>query len=85
VREPPETQYASVGNADVGYQVVGDGPFDLLFGWGLGSHIALQWTHPAWAAILERFASFSRLILFDRRGTGMSDRLPRDSLPTWEQ
>jgi class 3 adenylate cyclase/pimeloyl-ACP methyl ester carboxylesterase len=81
----PETKYVDVGDAQVAYQVVGDGGFDVLFGWGIGSQIELQWAHPAWAGVLERFATFSRLILFDRRGTGASDRLPRDSLPTWEE
>jgi class 3 adenylate cyclase/pimeloyl-ACP methyl ester carboxylesterase len=81
----PETRYVDVGDAQVAYQLVGDGAFDVLFGWGLGSQIELQWTHPAWAGVLERFATFSRLILFDRRGTGASDRLPRGSVPTWEE
>jgi class 3 adenylate cyclase/pimeloyl-ACP methyl ester carboxylesterase len=81
----PDTLYTSVGDADVAYQVIGDGDIDVLFGWGLGSHLELQWAHPAWAGVLERFASFSRLILFDRRGTGMSDRLARNTLPRWEE
>ena len=85
MRGGPVTRYTSVGDADVAYQVIGEGPIDVLFGWGLGSHLDLQWAHPAWAGVLQRFASFSRLILFDRRGTGLSDRLPRHTLPRWEE
>ena len=85
VTAQPETRYVDVGDAQVAYQVLGDGPLDVLFGWGIGSQIELQWAHPAWAGVLARFAAFSRLILFDRRGTGASDRLPRGSVPTWEE
>ena len=67
--EPPETRYVAVGEADVAYQVVGDVPVDLLYCWGLGSHIELSWDSPGWAVLLPRLASFSRLIFFDRRGT----------------
>jgi class 3 adenylate cyclase/pimeloyl-ACP methyl ester carboxylesterase len=79
----PKTRYASVGDADVAYQVVGDGPLDLVLFYGLGSHIELLWD---WAApFFDRLATFSRLVLFDRRGTGSSDPVPLNAIPTWEQ
>jgi len=70
-----ETRYARSGELWIAYQVVGDGPVDLLWAPGYMSHIEQNWTWPAYAAFLERLASFSRLILFDRRGTGLSDRI----------
>jgi class 3 adenylate cyclase len=81
----PETQYVAVGDADVAYQVVGDGPLDLLFCYGIGSHIDLNWQVPTVAAFFRRLASFSRLIMFDRRGTGGSDGVPRNAVPTLEE
>ncbi|HUC15905.1 MAG TPA: alpha/beta fold hydrolase, partial [Acidimicrobiales bacterium] len=86
--DAPETQYVSVGDGDVAYQVLGDGPFDLLYCIGLGSHIELLWDVPHAADFFKRLASFSRLILYDRRGTGASDPLPSGaggSLPPWEE
>jgi class 3 adenylate cyclase len=80
----PETRYVGVGDADVAYQVVGDGPIDLLYCYGLGSHIERVWDHPVPAGFLGRLALFSRLIIFDRRGTGASDGVPRVAIPTWE-
>ena len=81
----PETRYVAVGDADVAYQVVGDGPVDVLYFYGLGSHIELFWDDPEWAGFLTGLASFSRLIFFDRRGTGASDDVPRNAMPTWEE
>src|SRR5918999_6397322 len=81
----PETRYAKSGNVNVAYQVVGEGPFDLVYVPGWISNIELMWVEPAHAHLLERLASFSRLILFDKRGTGMSDPVPVDRLPTLEQ
>jgi class 3 adenylate cyclase/pimeloyl-ACP methyl ester carboxylesterase len=83
--EPPETRYVAVGDADVAYQVLGDGPVDLLYCLGLGSHVEGFWEHPVDAQFLIRLASFSRLILFDRRGTGASDGVPLSAMPTWEE
>ena len=83
--ERPPTKYVSVGEADVAYQVIGDGPMDLLFCYGLGSHIELVWDAEPLVEIFRRLASFSRLIYFDRRGTGASDRVPDTVVPTWEQ
>jgi pimeloyl-ACP methyl ester carboxylesterase len=81
----PQTRYVAVGDADVALQVVGDGPVDLLYCWGLGSHIELCWDSPGWAGLLPCLASFSRLIFFDRRGTGASDGVSRNAIPNWEE
>jgi class 3 adenylate cyclase len=81
---PPETHYVEVGGAQVGYQVVGDGPIDLLVAYGLGCNIELNWDLPFLARFLKGLASFSRLICFDRRGTGVSDPIARDTTATWE-
>ena len=80
-----QTQYVAVGDADVAFQVVGTGPVDLLFCYGLGSHVEFNWHVPTVAAFLDRLASFSRLITFDRRGTGASDGVPRNAVPTLEE
>jgi class 3 adenylate cyclase/pimeloyl-ACP methyl ester carboxylesterase len=73
-----------VGGAEVAYQIVGQGPPDVVYLPGVG-HIDLRWEDPVVAAFLERLASFGRLILFDRRGTGASDAIPDTALPTWEE
>jgi pimeloyl-ACP methyl ester carboxylesterase len=72
--EAPEIRYAKSGDVSIAYSVVGDGPFDLVFvsGWVL-SALEYTWEGPA-AAFFRRLASFSRLIVFDKRGTGLSDR-----------
>src|SRR5262249_1444623 len=80
-----ETQYARSGDVNIAYQVVGDGPIDLVWVMGWVSNIDFFWQEPSFARFLRRLASFSRLILFDKRGTGMSDRVPIDALPTLEQ
>src|SRR6266487_2464074 len=82
---PPVTRYAKSGDINIAYQVVGDGPFDLVYVPGWVSNIELMWEKPKPARFLERLAGLSRLILFDKRGTGMSDRVPNDRLPTLEQ
>jgi pimeloyl-ACP methyl ester carboxylesterase len=81
----PETRYAKSGDVNIAYQVVGEGPFDLVYVPGWVSNVELFWEGPKAARFLERLTSFSRLILFDKRGTGMSDRVPNDRLPTLEQ
>ena len=81
----PETRYARSGHVNIAYQVVGDGPFDVVYVPGWISNIELMWEEPAHARLLRRVASFSRLILFDKRGTGMSDSVPLDRLPTLEE
>jgi class 3 adenylate cyclase len=83
--EAPEPRYVEVHDADVAYQVVGDGPLDLLYCYGLGSHIELSWDIPATARLLTGLAAFSRLIFFDRRGTGASGGVSRNAMPTWEE
>jgi pimeloyl-ACP methyl ester carboxylesterase/DNA-binding winged helix-turn-helix (wHTH) protein len=81
----PETQYVQSGDVNIAYQVVGDGDLDLVFVMGWVSHLEYFWEEPLFAAFLNRLASFSRLILFDKRGTGLSDRVPIHELPTLEQ
>ena len=82
---PPETRYARSGDLNIAYQVTGQGPRDLVYVPGWVSNIEMMWEEPAMAHFLERLASFSRLILFDKRGTGLSDRVSNDELPTLEQ
>jgi class 3 adenylate cyclase len=82
---PPETRYAKSGDVNIAYQVVGEGPFDLVYVPGWVSNIEAMWEEPSHARLLGRLASFSRLILFDKRGTGLSDPVPLDRLPTLEQ
>jgi pimeloyl-ACP methyl ester carboxylesterase/DNA-binding winged helix-turn-helix (wHTH) protein len=84
-RHKPETRYAQNGDVNIAYQVVGSGPIDIVFVMGWVSHLEYFWEEPHFAAFLDRLASFSRLILFDKRGTGLSDRVPIDQLPTLEQ
>src|SRR6516162_9455669 len=83
--ESPETRFVAVGDADVAYQVLGDGPPDLLFCDGMGSHIDFAWESPAYAEFYNRLASFSRLIMLDPRGTGSSEGISRTAIPTWEE
>jgi pimeloyl-ACP methyl ester carboxylesterase len=85
VLSEPETRYVKSGDAHIAYQVVGDGPVDLIVVRGYISHVEVAWESPALAAFYRRLASFCRLILFDKRGTGLSDRVPEDRLPTLEQ
>jgi DNA-binding winged helix-turn-helix (wHTH) protein len=80
---PPETRYARSGDVNIAYQVVGDGPLDLVFVMGWVSHLEYFWQEPSFARFLRRLASFSRLILFDKRGTGLSDRVT--AMPTLEE
>jgi pimeloyl-ACP methyl ester carboxylesterase/DNA-binding winged helix-turn-helix (wHTH) protein len=79
----PATRYARSGDVNIAYQVIGDGPIDLVFVMGWVSHLDYFWREPSFARFLKRLASFSRLILFDKRGTGLSDRVVE--LPTLEQ
>jgi pimeloyl-ACP methyl ester carboxylesterase/DNA-binding CsgD family transcriptional regulator len=76
-------KYARSGDVNIAYQVVGDGPIDLVLTFGWVSHLAYVWEQPAIARFLNRLASFTRLILYDKRGTGMSDRV--HPVPTLEQ
>jgi pimeloyl-ACP methyl ester carboxylesterase len=81
---PPETKYARVGEDRLAYQVLGQGPPDLVVTMGAFSHVDIVWEDPQMALFLRRLASFSRLLRFDRRGTGASDPLPSNPLPPWE-
>jgi pimeloyl-ACP methyl ester carboxylesterase/DNA-binding winged helix-turn-helix (wHTH) protein/class 3 adenylate cyclase len=85
LERPPETMYALSGDVNIAYQVIGDGPLDLVFVMGWVSHLEYFWREPSFARFLLRLASFARLILFDKRGTGLSDRVPINELPTLEQ
>jgi pimeloyl-ACP methyl ester carboxylesterase len=79
----PDTSYARNGDVNIAYQVLGDGPIDLVMTPGYISHLDLWWTFPETTAFLRRLASFSRLILYDKRGTGLSD--PAPGLPALEE
>ena len=80
----PETSYARAGDLHIAYQVVGDGPFDLVFLPDWVNHIEAQWEEPRSERFLNRLASFSRLILFNPRGMGASDPVPITETPTAE-
>jgi len=80
---PGPVRYARSGDVNIAYQVCGTGPVDLVFVMGWVSHLEYFWKEPSFARFLSRLASFSRLILFDKRGTGLSD--PVTHLPTLEQ
>ena len=79
----PETRYARSGDLHIAYQVIGHGPFDLVFVPGFVSNIECLWDDPVIASFFRRLASFARLILFDKRGTGLSDRI--GGLPSLEE
>ncbi len=81
----PETRYARSADGNVAYQVVGDGPLDLVFIPWWGTNIDVMWEEPSIARFLRRLATFSRLLCFDKRGSGVSDALPLAALPTLEQ
>ncbi|HYI12643.1 MAG TPA: alpha/beta fold hydrolase [Thermoanaerobaculia bacterium] len=84
-RRPPETKYARNGDVNIAYQVIGDAPLDLVFVMGWISHLDYFWREPSFARFLLRLSTFARLILFDKRGTGLSDRVANNELPTLEQ
>jgi class 3 adenylate cyclase len=79
----PKTQYAKSGDVRIAYQVVGQGPFDLVFVPGFISNLDVAWEEPQRARVWTRLASFARLIMFDKRGTGLSDRTV--GVPTLEE
>jgi pimeloyl-ACP methyl ester carboxylesterase len=81
---PPQTKYARLGPDRLAYQVLGQGPPDLVLTMGAFSDVDIVWDDPQMALFLRRLAGFSRLLRFDRRGTGASDPLPPDPLPPWE-
>jgi pimeloyl-ACP methyl ester carboxylesterase len=79
----PETRYAKSGDTYVAYQVMGNGPFDLVLVPGFITHLDMQMEQPLYASFMAALASFCRLIRFDKRGTGLSDRLK--AIPTLEE
>ena len=79
----PVTRYARSGQVHIAHQVLGSGPPDLVLVPGFVSHVEAAWDWPYLARFLYRLASFGRLILFDKRGTGLSDRAV--GIPTLEQ
>jgi pimeloyl-ACP methyl ester carboxylesterase len=79
---PPDTHYAMGPSGNIAYQIVGDGPIDLVIVPGWCSHIDKQWENPSWRAYIGEFTSFARVILYDKTGTGLSD--PLDGVPTVE-
>jgi pimeloyl-ACP methyl ester carboxylesterase len=81
----PDVHYARSGDVNVAYQVLGSGPVDLVFVMGWVSHLEYFWNEPSFARFLARLASISRLVLFDKRGTGLSDPVPTSQLPSLEQ
>jgi pimeloyl-ACP methyl ester carboxylesterase len=81
MRTPP-TQYTRSGEVYIAYQVLGEGPLDLIYIPGLTQHIELAWENPPQASFFSRLASLGRVLLFDKRGTGMSDRV--EGVPTLE-
>jgi pimeloyl-ACP methyl ester carboxylesterase len=80
--EQPETHYAKGPDGNIAYQVVGEGPMDLVIVPGWISHVDLMWNDPGWPTFVGELASFARVILYDKRGTGLSD--PVDAVPTLE-
>jgi class 3 adenylate cyclase len=81
----PETKYAKSGDVHIAYQVIGSGQIDLVYVAPWVFPIEVSWEEPSVARFFQRLASFSRLILFDKRGTGLSDRVADSALPTLEQ
>ncbi len=81
----PDTRYAKTRDGvHIAYQVVGGGPIDMVFVMGWTSNVEAMWEEPNLARFLTRLGSFTRLILFDKRGTGLSDRVPDEHLPSLE-
>ncbi len=79
----PDVSYARSGDVSIAYQVLGEGPFDVVIAPLLVSHVELQWEVPGWAAFLRGVAEHARVLVFDKRGTGMSDRVA--GVPTLEE
>jgi class 3 adenylate cyclase len=83
-RFPPETHYVEVNGGQVGYQVIGEGPIDVVVGSASGHNIDLAWDLAPYAAYARSLASIGRRIAFDPRGSGVSDPISREAPPTWE-
>ena len=83
--EAPETRYVKTPDgAHIAYQVFGDGPFDLVYVPGFASNVEYMWRVEPFARGLRRLGSYARVIVFDRRGTGLTDRIDETNLPTLE-
>src|SRR5258707_12855193 len=82
--KPPETRYARSGEVRIAYQVIGNGPIDLVFVPGFLSNLEVHWEDPGYSHLLQRLGAFTRLIQFDKRGTGLSDRVDNRDLPDIE-
>lgn len=80
-----DVSYTRSGDVNIAWQSIGDGPIDLVFVMGWVSHLEWFWREPSFAAFLKRLTRFARVILFDKRGTGLSDKVPHNELPTLEQ
>jgi pimeloyl-ACP methyl ester carboxylesterase/DNA-binding CsgD family transcriptional regulator len=80
----PQTRYARSGDVRIAYQVVGNGPIDLVFVPGFISNLEVHWEDPGYSQLLRRLGTFTRLIQFDKRGTGLSDRVDTHHLPSLE-
>jgi pimeloyl-ACP methyl ester carboxylesterase len=78
---PPQTHYAQSPDGAVAYQIFGDGPVDLVFITQWGTNVDTIWEEPSAARYYDRLASFARVIVFDKRGSGVSDPVPLDDLP----
>ncbi|HET6963692.1 MAG TPA: alpha/beta fold hydrolase [Acidimicrobiales bacterium] len=81
----PETRYTRGGEVSLAYQVVGDGPRDIVLVPGLASHIEVLWEQPQWRRFVRRISTLGRFIVFDKRGTGLSDPMVPGVTPTLEQ
>jgi pimeloyl-ACP methyl ester carboxylesterase/DNA-binding CsgD family transcriptional regulator len=82
--KPPETRYAKSGDIRIAYQIVGNGPLDLVFVPGFVSNLDAHWEEPGFSHLMTRLGSFTRLIMLDKRGTGLSDRVDTHHLPSLE-
>jgi pimeloyl-ACP methyl ester carboxylesterase/DNA-binding CsgD family transcriptional regulator len=80
----PQTRYAKSGDVRIAYQVVGNGPIDIVLVPGFISNLEVHWEDPGYSHFLQRLGAFSRLIQFDKRGTGLSDRVDTHHLPSLE-
>jgi len=83
---PPHTKYVKARDGNqIAYQVLGEGALDFVYLTGSLSNVDMRREHPSSARLLERLDSFSRLVVFDRRGVGVSDLFPPEMIPTWEE
>src|SRR5258708_11073488 len=79
--KPPETRYARSGDVRIAYQVIGNGPIDLVFVPGFLSNLEVHWEDPGYSHLLQRLGALTRLIQFDKRGSALQDRDDNPHLP----